>query len=183
MTTGKGPTPRDDLVTMLAVDVGKLGARVDNISDKVGDIERQVGELAPVAAVVSELRERTTAIADTLTRMNNRTTGGEPQKTWSWTGMGPEERAERLDELQSWVTEVLVPQYGDYLRDQTLKPCWARHPAAVNELAWLYVEWFNAYLAEERRTRDAADWHDRWLPGVITRLKTVFRGCPHDPGE
>jgi hypothetical protein len=93
--------------------------------------------------------------------------------------MTPAEHGARLDELQGWISEVLYPNYGDYLRDQRIEPCWPEHPAAINELSWLYNEWHNAYLPDERKPRDAADWHDRWLPGVLRRLDEVFRACGH----
>ena len=82
---------------------------------------------------------------------------------------GRAEREEKFGELFDWVETVLRAQYPGYLADQ-IRPCWPNHPEARWELAWLYQLWSAAYLAKRPAPRDAADWHDRWSPGVFRRL-------------
>jgi hypothetical protein len=38
-------------------------------------------------------------------------------------------------------------------------------------LDWLYWDWIRWALGADPRSRDAADWHDRWLPGVLARIR------------
>jgi hypothetical protein len=87
-----------------------------------------------------------------------------------------QQRDERLSELSDWVETVLRTQYPGYL-DGQIRPCWPNHPEAMWELAWLYQLWTRAYLTSRPAPKDAADWHDRWTPGVIRRLAQVMRQC------
>lgn len=89
----------------------------------------------------------------------------------------PAQQQENLSELSDWIETVLRVQYPGYLADQ-LKLCWPKHPEARWELAWLYQLWILAYLGKQPAPRDAADWHDRWLRGVIQRLSQLMH-----PGE
>jgi hypothetical protein len=90
--------------------------------------------------------------------------------------MPDQERQERLAELTDWVETVLCVEYCGYLTDQ-IRPCWPNHPEARWELSWLYQLWTQAYLAERTAPKEAADWHDRWAPGVIRRLSAIMRNC------
>jgi hypothetical protein len=86
------------------------------------------------------------------------------------------ERRDRHSELLDWVESVLRKQYPEYLVDR-LRPCWTNHPEARWEMACLYQLWSAAYLADHAALRDAADWHDRWFPGVVRRLAAVMSHC------
>ncbi len=90
--------------------------------------------------------------------------------------MTGQQRGERLSELSDWVETVLRTQYPGYLAGQ-IRPCWPNHPEAMWELAWLYQLWTRAYLTSRPAPKDAADWHDRWTPGVIRRLSQTMRNC------
>ena len=90
--------------------------------------------------------------------------------------MTDQKRDEKLSELSDWVETVLRTQYPGYLAGQ-IRPCWPNHPEARWELAWLYQLWTLAYLTKRPAPKDAADWHDRWAPGVIRRLGAVMRRC------
>jgi hypothetical protein len=90
--------------------------------------------------------------------------------------MSDQVREEKLGELFDWVETVLREQYPDYVNDH-IKPCWPNHPEARWELGWLYQQWSLTYLAKHPSPKDAADWHDRWSPGVLRRLSTVMTGC------
>jgi hypothetical protein len=79
-------------------------------------------------------------------------------------------------EDQYWVETVLRLQYPGYLAGQ-IRPCWLNHPEARWELAWLYQLWSLAYLARRSEPKAAADWHDRWLPGLIRRLGQTMGRC------
>jgi len=94
---------------------------------------------------------------------------------WFWIKMTEQEQREKFSELTDWVETVLHVQYPGYLAEQ-LKPCWPNHPEARWELSWLYQLWTLTYLTKHPTSKDAADWHDRWLQGVICRIGVVMRG-------
>ncbi|GAB3278464.1 hypothetical protein GCM10027589_04630 [Actinocorallia lasiicapitis] len=100
---------------------------------------------------------------------------------WSWLTMDAATREQRLAELADWVTEVLQVEYADYTVN-IIRTCWPEHRAVVWELSSLYVEWQAAFVHEERGSRDAMDWLDRWLPGVLSRIKDVLHQCSHGRG-
>ena len=95
---------------------------------------------------------------------------------WFWLRMNEQVREEKFAELSDWVETVLRAQYPDYLADQ-IRPCWPNHPEARWELAWLYQQWSLTYLAKRPALRDAAEWHDRWSPGVLRRLSQIMSRC------
>ena len=69
--------------------------------------------------------------------------------------------------------------YRDYL-GKVLHDCWAQHPAALWELGNLWAEWNHIYDRGQPSLTGALTWHDRWLPGVKTRLGDIMQGCRKD---
>jgi hypothetical protein len=88
--------------------------------------------------------------------------------TWCWINRSPAEQADRLLELARWVSEVLRARYPG--RAEGIRPCWPEHPTVLEELSWLYGEWWMAYINEDATNRLAGEWHDRWLDGVLQRF-------------
>ncbi|GII59417.1 hypothetical protein Pth03_78060 [Planotetraspora thailandica] len=168
---------QSDALALLAVELGKLRERVEQVAGKVD-------AAAPVLSAAADLGEQVAALTETVAQLTeDEESGIGPVRTWSWVRMTEDERAQRLGELESWVYEVLYPTYGDYLRDERIASCWKQHETAIMELAWLYHLWYNAYLPDKRTPRDAGDWHDRWLPSVLGRLDGVFKTCGHRARE
>ena len=120
---------------------------------------------------ITELRHQVEQILATLTEEDD----ASPAE-WFWLRMTDQVRDEKFGELFDWVETVLRTQYPDYLADQ-IRPCWPNHPEARWELAWLYQQWSLTYLAKRPAPKDAADWHDRWSPGVLRRLSQVMSRC------
>ena len=120
---------------------------------------------------IAELRDRVEQILAILDD-----DGQSSPAEWFWLTMADQKRGERLSELSDWVETVLRTQYPDYLTGQ-IKPCWPNHPEARWELAWLYQLWTLTYLNDRSTPKDAADWHDRWSPGVLRRLSQIMRRC------
>ncbi|MGY2876384.1 hypothetical protein ACVW00_003574 [Marmoricola sp. URHA0025 HA25] len=52
-----------------------------------------------------------------------------------------------------------------------IPPCWSNHPEIVEELTALWLAWQAAYEEPDPSLTAAADWHDRWLPGVLHRIE------------
>jgi hypothetical protein len=84
-------------------------------------------------------------------------------------GLSREEHAARVAEVRAWVERVGLGQYPGYFA--SLPPCWAAHPDAVIELSTLMTEWARIYGdPASRPLHDALWWHERWLPGCLSRL-------------
>jgi hypothetical protein len=85
-----------------------------------------------------------------------------------------------LAELREWVDTFLRPHYPGYLA--RLPRCWSAHAEAVWELSTLRAEWQRVYGDPDNRDlQGALTWHDKWLPGVLSRLAAAIRcdaaGC------
>ena len=166
-TEGRDGSPS---VAALAVHVNSLRREIEDLATKVGGLVAKQREHTAVLHDLTDLRHQVEQILATLTEDDDAPT------TWFWLTMSDQERDEKFAELRDWVETVLRVQYPDYLADQ-IRSCWPNHPEARWELAWLYQLWSAAYLGERRAPRDAADWHDRWVPGVIRRLQESTAKC------
>lgn len=165
------------MVAGLAREVEQLRRDVDQVpvlGDQVADLAALVGDLATQVTTQSA-RPATPGVrswlsightpgpesVDTVTGEITDDTGGGPQVT-------PEETRVVLRELADWVEQV----YLRYPDATTLPECWPWHPDAVEELTWLHAAWREAYRATTTASR-AADWHDRYRPGVVRRLGKI----------
>ena len=158
-------------VAALAVHVNGLRREVESLVTKVDALTSTQQEHAAALDDITELRHQVGQILATLTEEDD----ASPAE-WFWLRMNEQVRDEKFGELFDWVETVLRTQYPDYLADQ-IRPCWPNHPEARWELAWLYQQWSLAYLAKRPAPKDAAEWHDRWSPGVLRRLSQVMSRC------
>ena len=158
-------------VAALAVHLSGVRRDVESLAAKVGTLASAQQRHAAALADIPELRRQVEQILGLLTDEDD-----DSPTSWFWLTMNDEERNEKFAELLDWVETVLRVQYPDYLADQ-IRPCWPNHPEARWELAWLYQQWSLTYLVKRPAPKDAADWHDRWSPGVLRRLSQVMRRC------
>ena len=158
-------------VAALAVQVSGLRRDVEALAARVDVLTRTQEEHAVVLEGITELRGQVEQILALVSEDDNASPSG-----WFWLTMDEQAREEKFGELFDWVETVLRTQYPDYLADQ-IRPCWPNHPEARWELAWLYQLWSAAYLVKRPAPKDAADWHDRWSPGVVRRLAAVMSRC------
>jgi hypothetical protein len=158
-------------VAALAVHVDGLRRDFQSLTAKIDALASTQQEHGTALDDVAELQRQVEQILALLSEDEDASSS-----KWFWLTMNDQEREERFGELYDWVETVLRVQYPDYLNEQ-VKPCWPNHPEARWELAWLYQLWSLAYLAKRPAPKDAADWHDRWAPGVIRRLSDVMRRC------
>jgi hypothetical protein len=86
---------------------------------------------------------------------------------WCWRDLGPHAQAELMDQLDAW-TAWLRHRYPLARR---IPSCWYQHPELIEELTALWLAWQGAYQQPDAPLTAAADWHDRWLPGVLHRLE------------
>lgn len=155
----------------LAIQVSKLHRGVDSLTTRTDALTRTQQEHGVVLEGIAELRGQVEKVLSILTEDDE-----ESSEPWFWLTMDDQAREYRYGELHDWVETVLRAEYPDYLTGQVL-PCWPNHPEARWELGWLYQLWHAAYLAKRPALKDAADWHDRWSPGVIRRLARVMDRC------
>jgi hypothetical protein len=158
-------------VAALALHVNGLRRDFQALTAKIDALATTQQEHGTALDDVAELRRQVERILALLSEGED----ASPSK-WFWLTMNDQEREERFGELYDWVETLLRPQYPGYVSEQ-IRTCWPNHSEARWELSWLYQLWSLAYLAKRPSPKDAADWHDRWAPGVIRRLSEVMRGC------
>lgn len=147
--------------------------RVDAIGQRMDDAE--VDGLAARFARLAQL------VADSLDAMSP---DGPPLPRWDILEGG--QRDLEVARLAKWVSRVLRPLYidpadGPERGGYWLAECWRHHPAVVAELSWLAVYW--RYIWDRPRpgpVKDAAEWHDRWLPGAMRRVMARLDGCRYE---
>lgn len=154
----QGSDPTATAVAGLAREVESLRRRIEQqapLTGRVRDLARTVTQLAAEVAEQSRTVER---IAVT-----------------SWLAL-PAEADPRgwLDALVDWVRRVFL-RYTDAAK--ALPHCWLWHPDIVEELCWLHDAWSVAYCDEGATVAMAADWHDRYRPGVVRRIAAWAGNC------
>jgi hypothetical protein len=157
-------------VAALAIEVSALRHDVASLTTQAAELTRTQHKHAAAVDSIPELRRQAEKILALLTDDQDAPAG------WFWLTMDRQAREDKLGELSDWVDAVLRAQYPGYLAEQ-IRPCWANHPEALWELTWLYLLWCRAYLTKRPAPKDAADWHDRWAPGVLRRLGQVMDRC------
>lgn len=86
---------------------------------------------------------------------------------WCWRDLGPRALEELWDQLTEWVGWIR----SRYPLARKVPVCWADHPEIIEELTALWLAWQAAYQDRNATLTAAADWHDRWLPGLLYRLE------------
>jgi hypothetical protein len=115
--------------------------------------------------------DATDTIAGLLARLEDLET--RPRNTahapaaWCWRDLGPHAQTELMNQLDSW-TAWLRHRYP---LARKIPACWAQHPELLEELTALWLAWQAAYQQPDAPLTAPADWHDRWLPGVLHRLE------------
>jgi hypothetical protein len=158
-------------IAALAVRVDSLRRDVESLTTQLEAVRSTQKEHAAALGGIADLRRQVEQVLALLTDEDDG-----PPGQWFWLTMTEQQRAEKLGELSDWVETVLRAQYPSYLTSQ-IRACWPHHPEARWELTWLYQLWTHAYLTKRPTPKDAADWHDRWSPGVFHRLSQVMRQC------
>lgn len=143
-------------VAGLASEVEALRRAVDPVPGRIADLARLTAELG---AQVCDL-----------------TVAPKPRAMQSWI-VAPEDAdvtRSLLAELDAWVAMVLL-RYTDAAT--ALPECWLWHPDIVEEVLWLMRAWLAAYQGEKASVALVADWHDRYRPGVVRRVKGLAGTC------
>lgn len=146
----------------------------------VAGLAREVDALRRAVRKAAELHTRVDQLGATLAQALDDLAGtgrrADPVRPVSWIAEStdPQLATTALRELAEWVGQVYL-RYPIAARE--LPDCWLWHPDMVEELAWLHQAWRSAYGAETGSIAAAGDWHDRYRPGVVARIRAASRSC------
>ncbi|MGI8769153.1 MAG: hypothetical protein ACR2I1_08650 [Propionibacteriaceae bacterium] len=88
-------------------------------------------------------------------------------RKWCWRSMDPSRTEQLWADLAGWVGWLR----GRYPLAQVLPGCWWAHTELVEELTALYRAWLGAVAGGTPGTYNSVEWHDRWLPGTLARIR------------
>ncbi|MEV0066126.1 hypothetical protein [Amycolatopsis sp. NPDC050768] len=166
-TNGSSPDSTVRAVWGLAKEVEGLRKQ---FAEQVSELRTTVEPLKAMPEKVSTLARTVRAIADQLAGTDAAT------PSWSWLDLPGD-----LDQAQTMLTDLTVWLRAIFLRypdaAAVLPECWMWHPDIVEELVWLASAWHAAYRDDDATVARAADWHDRYRPGVVRRIKGSAAGC------
>jgi len=152
-----------------------LAREIEALRQDLSALRTLPDRLKELAALVAQLAEATAATIPT---------GGLGMTSWLDLPTDPPDIALAvLTELTRWM-EVVYLRYADAA--QSLPECWLWHPDVVEELLWLMHAWCAAYQDENALVSLAADWHDRYRPGVVRRINAAAGRCSleaHQPRD
>lgn len=139
-------------------------------------LEAQQGDISALLDDVHDLADAVAGLADQL---DNRRLGEPAGGTtpWCWRDLSATDAEVLWRELGEWVGWLR----SRYPIAEQLPPCWAEHSELVEELTALHVVWNAAYRDPQAHATASAEFHDRWLPGVLARVKAwgVYCGAEH----
>ncbi|MDN5858806.1 MAG: hypothetical protein L0H84_09305 [Pseudonocardia sp.] len=140
-----------------------LASEVEALRRVVDPLPGRLSDLARVAAdLTAQVRDLATAPKP----------GAVP--TWLVAPTDVETVGTMLGELHVWIATVFL-RYRDGAI--VLPECWSWHPDVVEELLWLMHAWLAAYQGEKASIALVGDWHDRYRPGVVRRIKGYAQAC------
>lgn len=146
---------------MSDVDVDPITRQVVQQAQLISQLRRDLDRLAS---------EVTDAYTDVISRFDDADAGSSRAPTptaWSWRSIGPRAAEELWSQLREWVAWL---RYR-YPLAKKIPECWPDHPELVEELTALWLAWQAAYEQRDAVLTAPADWHDRWLPGLLHRLE------------
>jgi hypothetical protein len=156
--------------------IGALAAQLDVLRGQLGQLRTRFSDdYGQVMMLRLEIKKLTEKIDAAMARRQ----ADDPSAPF-WLRLDDQEHAARMTELQDWVERFARAQYPGYLAK--LPECWANHPEAIWELSNVMTEWTRIYGdPDSRPLADALMFHDRWLPGALSRLSQVIHcdatGC------
>ncbi|PZS26561.1 MAG: hypothetical protein DLM61_18100 [Pseudonocardiales bacterium] len=164
---------------------GTAYATTSSVTGLAREIEGLRADLTEIRTLKARLDELADLVAQLATAVATATpAGGVGVASWLDLPTDPPDTAAAvLTELIAWM-EVVYLRYSDAA--QGLPDCWLWHPDVVEELLWLMHAWLAAYHDDTAPVSLAADWHDRYRPGVVKRINTTAGRCSleaHQPRD
>ena len=138
-----------------------IGRELMRHAQLISQLRHDLDELASSATdIAADLVSRLEELADTES-------GSRTVRSWCWRELGPKAEEELWTQLTDWVGWLR----SRYPLAKKIPVCWKEHPEIVEELTALWLAWQYAYSDPDAPLTAAADWHDRWLPGLLHRLQ------------
>ncbi len=156
------------------------------MTDKMSFVDRHTGETidlsstdglrhmleaqqADINALFDDVRDLADAVAGLADQLGNRGPDESARGTtpWCWRDLS----TEAAEALWTGLTEWVAWFRSRYPVAEQLPACWAQHPELVEELTALHAVWKAAYRDPDAHPTAPAEFHDRWLPGVLVRVK------------
>jgi len=147
-------------------------ADVAGLAREVDGLRRDLAPLRVLPDRVDELSRLLADLAETVTALRAR--ASTPAPSWLMAPTNVTTTGTLLDELAAWLRAIYLryPDAGESFPD-----CWCWHPHVVEELLWLMYAWAAAYQGPSASVALAGEWHDRWRPGVVRRIKATAGVC------
>ena len=133
-------------------------------SDGVADLRRQ---LASLRELVTSQARAIEAIDQVMSKMVDLRDSKPRPAPWTYHEPPP---VEGVDILPTWVGWFNL-HYAPLDHTKQIPWCWAEHGGLAAEIATLAFAWRTAF-DDVKANHDAAQmWHDRWLPGFLSRMR------------
>lgn len=158
----------------------------DGSDDDIAALREQVAELAAQVEKQTEALElQDQAIGRLLDQR-----GGEIRPA-PWLYHEKPADGENVDLLPTWVAWWNLRYAPVNDRRHKIPLCWQEHGGLAAEIATLYWSWLHAFILAKATADAAQNWHDRWLPGFLSRMpmwapSSCFEGrhqAPFDPDQ
>lgn len=147
------------------------GAAVAGLAREVEAMRQQVDALEELPGRVDQLADTVVRLAETIRPATDDDSG---VTSWLDLPRRHDDAHRVLEELVDWLGRV----YLRYADAAGLPECWMWHPDVVEELIWLMQTWQAAYhTGRGASVTLAADWHDRYRPGVVRRITQTAGNC------
>lgn len=143
----------------------------------VAGLAREVEQLRTVLEKMEPLPEQVTKLAKVVKTLADHSAAvPEFESALSWLDLPEDTGRARvlLTDLTGWMRDIFL-RYPDAVA--ALPECWMWHPDVVEELVWLMCAWASAYRDDDAPVSRAGDWHDRYRPGVVKRIKATTGTC------
>ncbi|WP_427896727.1 hypothetical protein ACQHIV_42120 (plasmid) [Kribbella sp. GL6] len=176
------PKPADAAaVRVLAQDLEKMRGELHDVNELAEEVSRTANEakdgndsaqrtLLELTRTVKRLGEHVRDMEDAVLRSGD---DEPPEPRFHWlTVTKATDASEQLRDLAGWVQEV-------YLRyaDAELTHCWMWHDPVVADLHVLYSGFLDAVDGASGTAFKLMDWHDRYRPSAVARIKVELKAC------
>ena len=177
----------------LARQVTAAELSIDQHASTLAELNEVTGALKAAAGQVdgrtAEVLGLITTLADRVAKLEAKASAPTPDRLWDWTSMDRVKAETAWNTLRGWVEYILVPWYDRLGENQEARtnrpggkerkprlripPCWAWHRDVVVELSWLCQDWISLYRLQQGSPAKAGDWHSRYLPGALHRIRNT----------
>ncbi|GAA0897609.1 hypothetical protein [Pseudonocardia zijingensis] len=146
----------------------RLERAIEALATQVGAVGEKAGHHD---ALINQLATSLTKLAGTVSGSGSDDDAPTHSRAWLQIADAGAAR-ELLADLVEWVEAVYLRYEG-----VQLPSCWLWHPPVIEELWALRNLHREAYTGRTATWTRAADWHDRYRPGVVKRAREAIGDC------